>query len=175
MTDTAESEATPALVLDFGEGRRAEFKAYDRPNLVLLTEHFDNLFSEGYHAARSAIILAVEQAVPEEREAVKAHLTANGRHDSFVDVIYQGLDGCWRGVTTYPSVPLSDSSTTTGQTDGGTSSTDASPSPATPATRAKTSTGSGAARRQTSTRASRSGGSSRPRTQSSPKAATTTS
>lgn len=129
MTD----EATPLLVLDFGDGVKGEFKAHRYANQFLLVRHSDDLFRGGYKAIEAATILTLDQVLPEEKERLEQFLFENGRSDNYVDAISDGLQACWSGETNLPLEPSSDSSETSSPTDGDPSSKDDSSSPDTPA------------------------------------------
>lgn len=134
MTDTSDVTG-PAFVLDFGEGRRGEFKAHAKGNAFLLVRYMDDLFSDqAFTAAKAAIALAVDQVLPEEQERLQQFLMDNGRAENLADAIYDALNATWSGETSFPLAPSSGSSEPTSPIDGGTSSTDGSSSPATPAT-----------------------------------------
>ena len=131
MADNS-TEPTPLLVLDFGDGKRGEFKAHRFANQFLMVKHIDNMFSGGYDGLVAATTLAMDQVLPEEKEALEQFLYENGRSDQYIIAVQNGLNGVWSGETNLPLESSQDSSETTSPQDGDQSSTEDSSSPATP-------------------------------------------
>lgn len=123
MTDN--NDVQPTVVLDFGDGQPAEFKAERYANQFLLVRHLDQAYgSEGdYYAIVAVTNLVRDQVLDEERDRLDEFLLAHGRSDDYVPVIRDALGDCWRGETNLPLEPSQDSSETTSPTDGDTSST----------------------------------------------------
>lgn len=125
-------ETVPLLVLDFGDGKRGEFKAHRYANQFLMVKHIDNMFAGGYDGLVAATTLAMDQVLPEEKEKLEQFLFENGRSDQYIIAIQNGLNGVLSGETNLPLESSQDSSETTSPQDGDQSSTDDSSSPATP-------------------------------------------
>lgn len=123
------TEPTPLLVLDFGDGAREEFKAHRYANQFLLVRHIDQLFAGGYEGLVAATNLALDQVLPEEKPRLEQFLFENGRSESYIEAIHDGLQGCWKGETNLPLGSSSDSSETSSLTDGDQPSKDDSSSP----------------------------------------------
>ncbi len=128
MTESNDVQAT--VVLDFGDGQPATFKAERYANQFLLVRHLDQAYgSEGdYYAIVAVTNLVRDQVLDEERDRLDEFLLAHGRSEDYVPVIRDALGECWKGETNLPLESSQDSSATTSPTDGATSSTDASSS-----------------------------------------------
>jgi hypothetical protein len=115
----------PTVVLDFGDGQPATFKAERYANQFLLVRHLDQAYgSDGdYYAIVAVTNLVRDQVLDEERDRLDEFLLAHGRSDDYVPVIRDALGECWKGETNLPLGSSQDSSETTSQTDGATSST----------------------------------------------------
>ena len=134
MDDTAH-EDQPALVIDFGDQGVGRFRAHRYANQFLMADQFELLFTgNSYQQAKAATLLAEDQVLPDEVPRLRAFLMEHGREVEYSQKVYDGLDACWQGETSFPSEPSPDSYTTTTPADGDTSSTDDSSSLDTPAT-----------------------------------------
>src|SRR5690349_5017485 len=113
MTDNA---VRPVLVVDFGD-EVGTFSAYERANQALLVQYADDVFGDGFAALKAVIALATDMVVEDERDDFGEFLLRNGRFDGFAQRLYDGLDKCWKGETTLPLEPSSDSSETSSAPD----------------------------------------------------------
>ena len=130
---TEMEDVQPTIVLDFGDDASGTFKAERYANQFLLVRHLDQAYgSEGdYWAIVAVTNLVRDQVLPEEVARLDEFLLAHGRRDDYVTVIRDALGECWKGETNLPLEQSQDSSATTSPTDGETSSTGDSSSPAT--------------------------------------------
>lgn len=126
--ETENAEGQPTIVITFGDDV-GTFRAHRYANQFLLAKHLDNVLTTGgYHAIKGVTEIALDQCLPEDRAELEQFLLAHGYSDTYVASLYEALETCWRGETSLPFEPSSESSGTTSTPSGSSSSTDGLPS-----------------------------------------------
>lgn len=109
--DDAGGQDVPHLVVEF-DGDRGLFPAHPGSNAMLALEYADDLAADGYVQLKAIVVLATDQVLPEHRERFRDFLTVYGRHEDFMQTVYDALSACWKGETNLPLALSSNSSAT---------------------------------------------------------------